>query len=101
MAEPVGDCRNESATVLFYVLFTDIADGHKFAVGVANGVTEDALGFNDPLGMMAEGAMWEISEAFFGAIEPVVDGQVIVDDSATPIASQEASAVEREHASDR
>jgi hypothetical protein len=30
-----------------------------------------------------------------------VDGQVIVDDSATPIASQEASAVEREHASDR
>src|SRR5215472_11386351 len=78
----MGDRRNESATVLFYVLFADIADGHEFAVDVANGVTEDALGFKDPLGMVTEGTMSEIGEAFFGAIEPVVDGQVIVDDSA-------------------
>ena len=77
LGEPIGHAWNATTTIFFDVLLGDIAHGHLAAIAVDDGATKQSFGFEDALGVMAQGAMPEIGKALLGGIEPIMDGEII------------------------
>ena len=68
------------------MLFTDIAHGHESAVGVANGVTEDALGFKDPVRKLRDDLYSALQKAI-AAANPIL---ILEEQPAKPITVPES-----------
>jgi len=67
------------------MLLGDPPDRNLTASGDADRVAEHPLGFEDPLGMVAQRPVAEITVVFLGLVEPGVQADVVVD-LATPFA---------------
>jgi hypothetical protein len=60
------------------VLLADPANRDETAVTVSDGVAEQSLAQEDPLGMMPKGPMSKVRHERFTLIEPLMDEQVVV-----------------------
>ncbi len=83
---PVCEGRN-AAQILPDMLFAYKADRNDASAGVGEGHTEKLLRKEDALCVMAQCAVSEIGDDFLAAVEPRVDGEVVLG-SATPFASR-------------
>ena len=77
---PIGKRRDE-AEILDDMLLADPARRDDPAGRQGDGRTEDGLGQEDALGMVAERAVPEIRDDRFAGVEPAMERQLIVDRS--------------------
>lgn len=80
--QPIMYGGNESGEIFPNMLFTDHTDWDFFTSRVDDDRAKQSFRLEDPVRMVSQGTMAKRRFEFLGSIEPIVDGDVVLGDTA-------------------